>query len=364
MDIKIITCHKVYNYGASLQEFALLRYLEGLNHSVQIIQYRPKYLSGHFDLKKVSNPKYDKHFIRLIYLLIKLPGRLINLRRKKVFDTFNKQYLKVSDYEYHSNNELKNNIPKSDAYIAGSDQIWNSLFENGRDPAFYLDFVPDKGLKISYAASFAISELKNEFKEFVREKVKRINFISVREITGVKILNDLGIDGVHLVLDPVFLLSRKFWVEKFVTKVKGNYIFVYDFDSNKELEKLAKKMAFQNGLRIYTVNQNIKYADKNFYLKDPKYFLSLIYNAEFVLTNSFHSTAFSIIFEKQFLVFNREEEINSRMKDLLELFELSNLSVYNCESSTIEKIDYLNVNKIMNTYITKSKLFLEESLRR
>ena len=189
MKIKTITCHEVYNHGASLQEYALLKYLENLGHEVETISYKPPYLSNHFKLWIVSSPKWGKNFfLRTLYLGIKLPKKLYNLTRKKNFDLFSKEWIPSTVDRYTSNEELKNNIPEADVYICGSDQIWNSFFQNGKDPAFYLDFVPDEKLKLSYAASFAIDELEEDIKDFVKKKVTRLDFISVRETSGVKIL--------------------------------------------------------------------------------------------------------------------------------------------------------------------------------
>ncbi|WP_111709646.1 polysaccharide pyruvyl transferase family protein [Lutibacter citreus] len=366
MKIKTITCHEVYNYGASLQEYALLKYLEELGHKAQAIHYKPFYLSNHFNLLSVS-PKYNSFPVKYIYLLVKLPGRLKALKRKKAFDKFSKKYIKTGEHLYKNNQELKNNLPIADAYICGSDQIWNSFFQNGKDSAFYLDFVPDDKLKISYAASFAIDSIADKLKPFVKEKVKRINHISVRETSGITILNELGIENVAQVLDPVFLLSATYWKSTFVKPIKDNYIFVYDFDSNHSIKKIAKKIAAENNLRIVTVNKNIKYAQDNYWLKGPEFFLSLIANAQFVISNSFHAVAFSLIFEKQFLVVNRKEKINTRMRDLLALVNLSHLIVdeteLNGNSYGINTIkSYKEISSKLENLVSKSKLFLEKAL--
>ena len=138
MQIKIITCHDVYNHGASLQAYALQTYIGLLGHSVEIIDYKPDYLCGDYQLWSVNNPAFDKLLFKPFYLLAKLPQRLYSLKRKWAFDHYTKQYLKLTAQCFHSNEELKLNPPLADIYIAGSDQIWNTLFQNGRDAAFYL----------------------------------------------------------------------------------------------------------------------------------------------------------------------------------------------------------------------------------
>ncbi len=365
MKIKTITCHEVYNHGASLQEHALLTYLESLGHDCETIHYKPAYLSNHFKLLKVYNPKYKNFFIKGIYLLLKLPGRLKDLKRKKAFDDFSEKHIKTGAKLYKTNEDLKEDLPEADAFICGSDQIWNSLFENGKDPAFYLDFVPENQLKISYAASFAIDEIAPTLISFVKEKVARIQHVSVRETSGVRLLGDLGITEVSQVLDPVFLLPQDYWKENFVTSIAGDYIFIYDFDNNEFVKRSAQKLAKKRGLKIFTVNKNIKYADKNYWLHGPEVYLSLMYHAQFVITNSFHSVAFSLIFQKQFIVVNRSENINTRMRDLLSLFNLSHLLISNDNKNMVFPfIDHDILHNPLGLAISKSKDFLKTSLKK
>ncbi len=362
--INIITCHEVYNYGASLQEHALLNYLSSLGHEAISLSYKPNYLDTNFNFFAIdSESKYNKPLLKYIYILAKIPERIHNLRRKYAFDSFSDKYIKSSQFQYKTNEELKNNFPIADAFICGSDQIWNSLVSNGKDPAFYLDFVPDNILKISYAASFATEEIDENIKPFVKQKISRLNYVSVRETSGVNIVKSIGIDNVIQVLDPVFLLDKDYWVDTFVTKIKDKYILIYDFDSNPEIKKTALKIAKQNNWKIYSVNKKVTYEDKNFHKKGPITLLSLIHNAQLIISNSFHAVAFSLIFQKQFLVFNRDEKINTRMKDLLYLFNLEKYIISKeSDYELLENIDYDTISKSMEYHIAKSKLFLQNSL--
>ena len=209
MKICTITCHDVYNVGASLQAYALQTYLKLLGHDVKIIDYKPDYLSKHYRLDIVGNPKYDKPFLKQAYLLAKLPGRLRMLPRKKAFDSFTAKYLDLTK-RYTSNEELKKEPPEADAFLAGSDQIWNPLFPNGKDPVFYLDFALH-GIRASYAASFAVDEFPQELREVTAQYLKRFDHIAVREKSGLSVLKTLGITNAVTVLDPVFLLDRAQW---------------------------------------------------------------------------------------------------------------------------------------------------------
>ena len=362
MIIRTITCHEVYNHGASLQEYALLKFLNNSGYQAETLHYKPPYLSNHFKLNGVSNPKFDKPILKQLYLLAKLPSRLKDLKRKSNFDKFAQKYIPTDSVLYTNNEELKANLPVADAFICGSDQIWNSFFENGKDPAFYLNFVPEEKKKISYAASFAIDELASDVKALVKDNVSRLDAIGVRETSGVRILNELGIQNAIQVLDPVFLLDKAHW-EKFVNPIREDYVFVYDFDSNAVIKEVALKLKAEKGYKIYTVNRNITYADQNFWLEGPEKFLSLVYHAKMNITNSFHSTAFSLIFQKQFVVVNRSEKINTRMRDLLSLMELHNLIGSVHEFELLGTIDYELTNLRIEYNINASKSFLLSSLK-
>ena len=368
LKIKTITCHNVYNHGASLQEYALLTYLNSLGHQAETISYNPDYLSNHFNFLAVSNPKWEKNIIlKSIYLILKLPERLISLKRKYNFDKFSKNYIKSTKQNYTSNNDLINKVPNAEVFICGSDQIWNSFFQNGKDPAFYLDFVPKDKLKISYAASFATKTIEDSLKQFVKEKVNKIDFISVRETTGIDILKDININNVTQVLDPVFLLDKNLWFK--LTKpisIKKPYLLVYDADKNTAIKKMSIKMAKENNWVIITISPQVKYAKKNLSNKGPDVFLSLIKNAEFIISNSFHAVAFSIIFNKQFVVFNRGEKINTRMQDFVTLLKIPNTILtydYNYNEKDTFHIDYNLIKPILEENIINSKKFIENSLK-
>lgn len=368
MKIKTITCHEVYNHGASLQEYALLKFLENQGHESEAIHYKPDYLSQHFNFWRVSNPKYEKNiFIKLLYLLAKFPFRYKMLKRKKSFDAFSKKYIKTTTKLYETNEDLKLDLPKADAYICGSDQIWNSFFQNGKDPSFYLDFVPNEKLKISYAASFAIHKLDSNIKEFVKEKVSRITNISVRESSGKHILSDLGINEVTHVLDPVFLLDPTEWEKLCLDSIiKEDYIFVYDFDGNSLIEEFVTEQKIKHGYKVVSVNENVKYANHNFYLDGPQTFLTLLSNAQFVVSNSFHAVAFSGIFKKQFTVFNRSEKINTRMQDFVKLFGIEQVLISNSTESENYNytIDYNAFDKRLADLTIKSQEFLINALEK
>lgn len=360
MRICTITCHDVYNHGASLQAYALEKYLQALGHDVRIIDYKPDYLSGHFRLDTVGNPKYDKPLLRQAYLLAKLPGRLRMLPRKAAFDRFTSEYLDLTR-RYSSNEELKADPPEVDVYFAGSDQIWNPLFPNGKDPAFYLDFA-SHGVKASYAASFAVDLFPAELRKITSGYLRRFDKISVRERSGLSVLESLGIKSAACVLDPVFLPEPELWdaVAKQPCDNTVPYLLVYDFDNNPLIKRLAQRTAAERGLAIYSVF-DLDYADRCFPLCGPQEFLGLMRSASFVLSNSFHATAFSVIFEKDFAVVERKEKINTRMRDFADMLGLSH-RIMSTGDGVLDDIDWCEVKRRLSFEIVASRLFIDEVL--
>ncbi|WP_282035629.1 polysaccharide pyruvyl transferase family protein [Saccharicrinis aurantiacus] len=364
MKIKTITCHDVYNYGASLQAYALQKHLIDSGHNVEIINYKPPYLSQHYNLWKVNHPKWDTNWLlRLIYLALKLPFRLIDLKGKFNFDNFRKKHLVITSKRYSSNTELKQDCPEADVFIAGSDQIWNCLFPNGRDAAFYLDFALGNSLKISYAASFATETVISEHVPFVKKMLQNFDHISVREKGALKILGELGISDASWVSDPVFLLDAKQW-NSIGTKSYGcDYILIYDFEENERIKQIALEISKSQNLKIFSVKAKLSYADKAFNFVGPSEFVSLIRDANVIITNSFHGAAFSLIYNKEFIVISREQGINTRMQNLLEFLNLSDrLDPAPAMTKKLDEINYTEVNSLLTPLIDNSKLFLHKTL--
>ena len=363
MQIRTITCHDVYNHGASLQAYALQTYIESLGHSVEIIDYKPDYLSRHYLLWKIDNPVYEKPVVKQLYILAKLPGRIMSLKRKRIFDDFTRKYLKLTK-RYNNIEELRACPPKADVYIAGSDQIWNTLFQNGRDAAFYLDFAPKNTRRLSYAASFATEYVLEQYKPFVRKMLQNFDKISIREQSSLPLLESLGRrDGV-VVCDPVFLLPREHW-ESLLPQVftKEKYLLVYDTEFSNRVKEISKRIAKEKNLKIYNVSAScIGYADKELWASSPLDFVRWVHDAEYVVSNSFHATAFSVIFECDFCVVNRAEGINERMKSLLSCYGLGERLVTHYSPALLSSVDYHKIVPILQKDINNSKEFLSTAL--
>ncbi len=357
LTVCIITCHDVYNAGASLQAHALRAFIEQQGVRALTIDYKPDYLSRHFLLWGCFSDKYDKPIIRTLYNLVKLPGRIVRRlsRRKKQYDLFSSKWLKLSTKRYSTLKQLTQNPPKADVYFTGSDQVWNTLFPNGKDPAFYLSFVPEGSIRASYAASFATETVSPDCRDNVKEWLQNLDFISVRESSGLNILRELGINGGSQVLDPVFLLSKEKW-EAIEDTFHANapYILLYDFDNSEGVKTFAINKAKLNGWKIYSILP-CKYADCVFEDCGPAMLPTLIHHASFIISNSFHATAFSLIYEKDFVVFNRNESINTRMQDLLSLIG---------EDAMQETRDYTTIRPKLQTALNHSIQYISNVLNK
>ena len=371
MRVKTITCHNVYNYGASLQAFALQHYLESLGHDVEIINFRPWYNRdsyGLFSLPPISRSyKMTKWcpLLRWIVAPIRNFHLLRTYGRKASFDEFTRKFLHVTNTLYGDSEQLRINPPTADLYIAGSDQIWNTDMYNGHEPAFFLDFGDDTIRRISYAASFGVEQISNKNAQWIKEQITRFDSVSVREKTGVKILKDLGFNDVVQVIDPVFLLFPFEWqvIAANATKKYGltnqGYILLYDFIDDAHIGEFAQKCALQTQLPIVAINdcRSSSFASYNITNAGPLEFVQLIANAAVVISNSFHATAFSCIFEKDFYTFLLSTQQNgSRLTDLLS--QLGVIERLNPREMSYKKCDTQKLTEL----ITQSKAFLHHQI--
>ncbi|MBD5336262.1 MAG: polysaccharide pyruvyl transferase family protein [Bacteroides sp.] len=370
MKVRTITCHDVYNFGASLQAYALQHYLEEQGNDVRIINYKPDYLSHHFRLGHIANPKFNRPLLKQLYLLAKLPGRLKSFSRKHAFDRFTNKYLHLTR-RYNSYEELKADPPEADLYIAGSDQIWNTIFRNGRDAAFYLDFGKQTAKRISYAASFATSDVIDDYRDFVKSELKNFDAISIRERTSLPLLNSLGRDG-QAVCDPVLLLEKPEWESllknnplphKVSEIIKRPFILLYPTDYSESMDQIALKIKKCTGWNIISVGP-IKTNSTNIKISNigPTEFLHLINEASFVISNSFHATVFALIFEKRFCTVNRKEGINERMRSLLQEFGLQSRLVSDFDKQLLDPINFNDVKTNIEKSVEESKSWLQDEM--
>ena len=372
MKILTLTTYQGYNYGASLQAYALQHYLQSRGHDAQIIRYEPEYLMCYYAFWYV-NPESSlsrNSLTRMVYRFAKLGQRLTTLRRKRVFDYFNHHILRETPQRFLSSDSLMQHPPQADLYLCGSDQIWNVLYEAGQDPIFYLDFVR-QGLKASYAASFSYLDIPHNHLTRIAQSLGKFDAVSVRERHGLDILQRMGVNGTW-VLDPVFLLNIDEWEHLLNLPTpqyesipqEEDYLLIYDFEGNADLKDFALHYAQKYGLKIYAIVDRfpLHYADRNFRSAGPIDFVRLIKGSKAFISNSFHGTAFSLIFHRPFFVFNRNRhKVNSRMESLLSLFNLQDCLIDSSEKkkeALMRTFDWDDVERRKQTALQTSVDFL------
>lgn len=372
--IGILTFHCADNFGAVLQCYSLRKYLCSYNEiEAEVINYCPKHMTDKYrvfpSLKEVFGKIRDKGIVYTWKNIIVVVFHTYHDRvsKKKKFDLFRKRYIEIEKNKYRKSTEIKN---KYDIVIVGSDQVWNPVSNCG-DTTYYLDFVNTPVKKVSYAASVGIrdiSEYKNSMKKYLNEFDK----ISVREESAIDTLSTIINKKIDVVLDPVFLTKREEWENliKDMNLYEQPFIFFYCFNKDDRAIELVNELSKMYDLPIihfyYGELRKKLYKDgKCYYFEGPLEFLWYIKNAQYVVTNSFHCTAFSVIFKKDVFCYLFKDR-GSRTIDLLNSIGMEQrLCVGKSVEDIIgnyEKINYDNVNKKLDELKEESINFIEDAL--
>lgn len=277
------------NYGSALQIFALQKYLIQRGHDVALLRdYR-------------ANPKF---ILKRIKYIRYVRGFCAKAKALSALQKFVKKYIKLSKRGYFTYRSLVKHCPDADCHIAGSDQIWHSA-NNFR----YLTYVPDDKLKLSYAPSFGRAVISDKMKDEIRPYLKRLDGISVREASGVKIVQSIGFEAVH-VLDPTLLLNWEQYPYEDVGE--SNYYYCYFLNLSDKTDvpfDQIKDLSQKEHFKLYVtapLNYPMFYErDQGYQLLFPRVekWLGLYKNAECIFTNTYHGLLFCIIFKKSFVFF-------------------------------------------------------------
>ena len=341
MNVSIITMTRTYNYGATLQAYALQTYVESLGHNCEVIDHMRVCEDEHRKIK--LNARSVDNFLQLPYKR-KLESGFSN------FESFYCDYMHMGK-KYTNDEALFANPPEYDVYITGSDQVWNPRYIKEK---FYLGFAPKQAKKISYAVSLGVTDIPEENQEIIKKYLGKMDSISVRESAGKMAIEKLTDKKVKLNCDPIFLLNREEWrnVESSVEGVPEDYILCYmiykpNWINNwlKEVKKKTKKKIVFVGLTGYRP----VYCDKFIRTAGPREFLWLIDHASAIATSSFHGTAFSIMFGKPVIAMP-DPPRPARIHNLLGMFGLGNQEIYEprVDDKLIETYDYAKIAGIID----------------
>ncbi len=378
MNIGIITVQKApENYGACLQCFALWKYLTNIGHTCEVIDLtRPwssKYIrSKRFtEKRKITNSSFYRKLFEKIFN--RRPKRnLSNPIENAMFKEFNNS-IKYSK-TYNCVDELYDDPPIYDAYISGSDQIWNPYMPFINEP-YFLTFVPQGKIKLSYASSFAISEIPAGIWTSYSGWLSDFKKISVRESSGINIVKrNFGREAVT-VLDPTMLLTRDEWEKMAVyPNTKDDYLLVYTLQYNSDIITSALKFSKNNNLRLKVIVSDTKHENRYKYPEEvelceagPKEWMGYIRNAQFVLTDSYHGSVFSILFERNFLTICTNKKVSERLTTLFNTFELQDcfIEAEKLDSISLSELisrDYIPIREKLNRKRIESQQFLIDGL--
>lgn len=353
------------NFGTCLQSYALEKILFKYSDNVEIIRY-------------IRDKNEKSSLVKRV--ISKTPKQLYNAFRlrkrgslwKNAFNAFRNEKMVFSEEEYDKESDIRLLVDKYDVFVCGSDMLWSEEFY--ADWRFYfLGFAP-KEKSIAYAPSFGKNEIYDEHKPLCCELINDIGYLSCREEAGVQMVYDEFGLKCPQVLDPTFLLSREEWNQNLNPDrlVHSKYILTYLFGGIRgERKKNIENFAEKTGYKIVHIPMTVDEFNSDAYKEKmgPLEFVTLIRDAEYIFTDTFHGTVFSIIFGKQFWVLDRTDKskwakYSDRMISTLKMFNLSNRYICNQKSmNTDEIIDFKDINEIIDEKRKDSMNYLMSALK-
>ena len=374
--IGIITLPGYYNYGNRLQNYALQQVLKSLNCTVETIRVEDntKITSNvnNSIRDRLKKFKGDTPFDTLKKIKQELLNKLNKYKIEKswaqkasIFIDFSKEHIVETDFIISSNDIPANLSNQYDFFIAGSDQIWNPFFNLGSS-IYFLAFAPEIK-RITYAASFGFSQLPEEHRKTYKEWLHGILNLSVREDDAAVIIKDLTGKEALVHVDPTLLLKREDWikiVKKAPEKPAEGYIFTYFLTKiSREQKRKIEQISRSKKLKIINIGD---FSWKNNYRTGPGEFIDYINDSIVVFTDSFHGAVFSIIFNKPFVIYERDEKYSmySRMNTLLEKFNFKSRKSENIKTDEdVFNIDYSHVPAILQKERNRAFDYLKKSLQ-
>lgn len=350
MKVGILTFHCAHNYGAVLQCYALQEVLSGLGHEVEIIDHRPGFLTDVYSPFRLSRLKSVGEPVRLPLRIFRYAG----------FDRFMRRFLRLSA-------PAEFGIPsRYDAYVIGSDQVWNPKITRGFYAPYFADFPFEKRSKryVAYAASMESRSLSPGDKDFLARALGNFDAVSVRERPLKALLQPLTPKEVALVLDPCLLAGRDVWKRAMSGKLaRGKYVVVYLTRFDSRVLEAAKGLAQSIHAKLVRLSPEVRLGLDRYQCVSPSGFLSLMKHAECVVTTSFHGTAFSIMLGKPFYCFRLGDGWDSRSESLLETLGLAAHMVPPGSVLEVPEIDYSEANERLDALKRQSLDFLRDALK-
>lgn len=366
--IGIATLYETDNYGTCLQAFALIESIKRFAYDCEVMQFnRNRECVRRSQLEILKGIGLQKAFD-----IILSKGTI--KRQKQIFSNFRKTYLPVSEQKYTMKNIFNTDLQSYDAFVTGSDMVWSWESKEFLD-YYFLRFVK-KGKRIAYAPSFGNTEFTEEMVEYYMKALEDIDYLSCREEKGAQFVFNMTKRNCELVFDPTLLIEKKEWINFFGLKKENKnptaLVYIFGDIPTSNLSQLKKMLGKRSQIR-YIPEKYSQYRHERKYGTDalgPVEYLERFYNADFVVTNTFHGLVFSLVFEKPFVLYHRGEEEHwriheERMGSLLNQLELSDRYLYMSEplSPNLLTLDYSTLENFIDRKREESLKYLENALR-
>ncbi len=357
--IGLITLHRWFNYGSMLQSYATNKLLNDMGYDCELIDYTPPKIDNHRSYKLYNDEKEWENLRKQFEKQID--------QRKQCFYKFMNLY-KTSIYKYDSDEELYNTPPKYDAYVTGSDQIWNVNMRIA-SKAYFLHFVESEE---KYAFSTSIGRCKADKLQPYQQYMEKYKRIYMREEDGEQVIQQMCPKTfVSRMIDPTLILRSEDWNE-IVEKqrlVSGKYVACYATldDQLDDMMPILRKIYQVKGIPIVLFGMVLPREEDgiiNIVDAGPYEFIRLIRDASLVITHSFHGTAFALNFNVPFMTYNDSME-NPRKEGVLRMVGLGNRIVHNveeAESILDQNVDFTNANSILEDARFQAKETIKECL--
>lgn len=364
MKIGILTFPNSTSYGAALQMYALYRTVEELGFDAEIINYVNSHMKACLHMTRMQKCGSLERKIRVALT------QLLHCRQHLGFHKFEAQMVKYPPGSFSDKARLPQIGNRYAAMICGSDQVWNPDITNA-DLSYFLDFCSEDTARISYAPSFGVEKLPDHLCAPVKRELEQFRRISVREEAGRQIIRSAAQRQAALVIDPTLLLEAHRWREQEIphSAARGDYILYYTVRSSDSLWRYCQELAKKHGLKILRIGSNVirnslRRSDAVEYVCDvsPGEWLYLMHHARCVVTNSFHGTAFSIIYRKDFFV-EFSSLTNSRLAQIINTLGLNDQVVTSGAVPDSLGADYRNTEAVLPQIREESLNFLKLALK-
>ena len=372
MKISVLTLQNISNYGSVLQAFATKLFFESMGYRTEFVDYwRENMIDRNIAHELILHKNLKlKNVWGKTALTRNIAERLLTNQIEKQaapFRSFVSEKLSVSSTRYTSVEQLNSDPPEADVYCVGSDQVWNSEWNGGFDKCFCLSYAKSGKPKLAFSSSFGVDRLPEDEGKKVKALLSDFDAVTVREESAVSLLKGLGIKS-ECILDPTLLVSREVWLEQTDAKIaeKQPYILVYQLNRSAEFDAIVNSAAEKYGKRVVRIEYRESDSEgEHIILPSVTEWISYFRYADYVITDSFHGTAFSLLFQRQFVDF-LPDKYSGRINSILRLLGLEERRIETPDGVAVleKEIDYGRVAAALEREAEKAKNIFSKVMKK